>query len=643
MIEILGGVSGSSEFDASKRLKDLILKEWPQVESSAGYDIAIFPNIKCYGEPVEDVDLLVAAYLNPELEVEVDEIGRVKVESFCLAIEVKDKQPDQVEFVGNTVYVTYRGKKESVSEQSKKQVFAVKNYLERCSAEAKPYVTNLIWLTKVPCSAIPAKGPHNILGGDSCWLDIVRRVASLSPNRGPKRTMLSACGKAREMMTDVRRVFGTRLQATRLDRERVEKICRQAIRTADYWNKLGTQLLVFRGRGGAGKTVHLLRVAHHLYEVQGARVLVLTYNNALVSDIRRLFAIIGLKNTPASPRVAIRTVHSYMGALLTCLGVKDVHMADAAFFSNYANLLGKALAVVKTERGRRLFEGVPEVSGWDYVLVDEAQDWLPEERDLLLALFSSRCLVLADGIDQRVRNTPPVDWLERAEKRQIVSLTKLLRLKAGLFEFVTQFADRLGVRDWEVAPNTDAPGGRVIVLEGDYASYWSLHAKLLQENLEDGNRNVDMLFCTPSRPSMRGAASPTGVNFAAELRSRGYQVWDGTDAREKKTYPTELDELRIVNYESCRGLEGWTVVCLGFDEFYDHKVMSLRPPPDESRQIFYDPDEWVRDAAARWMLIPVTRAIDTLVLHVSSKRSFIGELLATMERERTDIIEWIRT
>ncbi|HAZ27663.1 TPA: RNA helicase, partial [Candidatus Acetothermia bacterium] len=79
---------------------------------------------------------------------------------------------------------------------------------------------------------------------------------------------------------------------------------------------LGSQLLLFRGRGGAGKTVNLLRVAHHLYQEKRARVLILTYNKALVADIARLFAIMGIRDGLETQRISIQQIQSYVSDLL---------------------------------------------------------------------------------------------------------------------------------------------------------------------------------------------------------------------------------------------------------------------------------------------------------------------------------------
>jgi superfamily II DNA or RNA helicase len=73
---------------------------------------------------------------------------------------------------------------------------------------------------------------------------------------------------------------------------------------------LGQQLLVFRGRGGSGKTIRLLRLAKDLYD-NGKRVLLLTFNKALVADIRRLLVLLGINNQGFDRGIHISTAHKY--------------------------------------------------------------------------------------------------------------------------------------------------------------------------------------------------------------------------------------------------------------------------------------------------------------------------------------------
>jgi hypothetical protein len=52
----------------------------------------------------------------------------------------------------------------------------------------------------------------------------------------------------------------------------------------------------------------------------------------------------------------------------------------------------------------------------------------------------------------------------------------------------------------------------------------------------------------------------------------GGKVWDGTARDVREVYPTDREELRFVQYDSCRGLEGWSVVNYDLDQLWDVSV-----------------------------------------------------------------------
>ena len=57
---------------------------------------------------------------------------------------------------------------------------------------------------------------------------------------------------------------------------------------------------------------------------------------------------------------------------------------------------------------------------WDHVLIDEAQDWADAKRDLLVAVYGSRRMVLADGLVQLIRRHTSCDWMRGLAKTERV-------------------------------------------------------------------------------------------------------------------------------------------------------------------------------------------------------------------------------
>lgn len=241
---------------------------------------------------------------------------------------------------------------------------------------------------------------------------------------------------------------------------------------------------------------------------------------------------------------------------------------------------------------------------------------------------------MADGIDQLVRSHKRIDWREGIENNtQVVPLTKCLRLKSSLCTFSKTLARHLELGELNIEPNHEVHGGRIIVLEGHYSKNRQFHDELMERNKRDGNCPVDTLFCLPPVLAKDG-------HVAKIFTEWGYKVWYGVDPNDRKTFPLDLEQIRIVQYDSCRGLEGWIVVNLRFDELYDYKVKQYLPTEEEKNQLFFDRDKAAHLFATNWLMIPLTRAIDTLVIQVSSGEHKIKKTLRDVADECGEIVEW---
>jgi hypothetical protein len=119
-----------------------------------------------------------------------------------------------------------------------------------------------------------------------------------------------------------------------------------------------------------------------------------------------------------------------------------------------------------------------------------------------------------------------------------------------------------------------------------------------------------------------------------------FSVWNGVDKNFRATYPTSLEQLRIVQYDSCRGLEGWICVNVAFDKFYEYKYETYKS--EKKGQLDFMPDEIKKELfVANWCLIPLTRAMDTIVLHIEDSNSYISKILKEIYNDYPEYIEWI--
>jgi hypothetical protein len=109
----------------------------------------------------------------------------------------------------------------------------------------------------------------------------------------------------------------------------------------------------------------------------------------------------------------------------------------------------------------------------------------------------------------------------------------------------------------------------------------------------------------------------------------------------REHFPTDRDALRIVQYDSCRGLEGWTVINYGFDDFWEYKYSEYLRSSKVIHEPFGNREEYASTFASRWAMIPLTRAMDTLVINLSRRPSLVRDALAKIYARRSDFVQWI--
>lgn len=650
MLQLIGPTD-TPEYDAARDLAERIGVAWADIATNPQHQMTIVAAAKCYGQPVCDIDMLVFYHTNTPypLPAQPGDYRTVHVASLCLVIEVKEHLPEQVRFVGTQTEVQYHTRWHNVSEQNYKQRFAVKGFLEEQSI-APPFIISLIWLRNVPEAHIP-NSLHNLIGQDTTWESILHRVRR---HMRPKMhaAVRTLCISAGNELPRVVNLFSTTRKPQPTDIERTKLKAMTHLYTAAesgqvpaYVTNLGTQLLIIQGRGGTGKTATLLRLAHMLYEHRHARVLILTYNRALVADIRRLLALLGVRDGIAQQSIAVQTAHSYFYQLLRGFGILNPQRSD--FLDNYdtyKQTLQRRLAACQQPcQIESLIEKNNTAFSWDFIFIDEAQDWPTDERDILYSIYDYHRFVIADGRDQLTRGYRRCEWAEHVHpsQRQIVTLRKSLRLKAGVCNVVNAVAEQGGLHDWVVDP-FGTEQGRVVVLHGYYKQHRHLHNELVRDHTMQGRSPIDMLVCVPPR-LVRRNRDKVGSMVAQTLHDWGMYTWDATNPQVTNTYPIDPEQVRIVQYDSCRGLEGWTVVHLGLDDLYDYKVNSFVPTHEDMATPSFDHARAAHDYAMRWLMIPLTRGIHTLVIQVSPLTPLTHPVVATLRAvaERfPNLVEW---
>jgi DNA replication protein DnaC len=666
------GSPGTEEFQCAEVLQNIFERDLP---NAATGNILIVSNAQIYGGKVKDIDLvcigdLCNCYLHninfpigTKQGLDTQSNKTLELGNFCFVIEVKTHPPDLLFTTGLSLKARYANKPvHDVTNQSEEQKYSLKDFLEKHNGYS-PYITNYIWLRGVDnlkSTNLVKNGKANYLSCNFTIYDLLELTCSqqnaLLMNGLYK---LNSSSKSKFNSADIQKIFNIfnkNLECMgELTRRKIEKITTKILSNQQYAQEIDKKLTIISGRAGTGKTIKILRIACDLAKNKGKTCLLLTYNNALVSDMKRMLALAFFSDNLESPTVKIYTIHKFIRDLLIAFEIANSKKLSIDFIEKYDLYLEELDEYLSTNTITNsdiedLIKSKNEIICFDNIFIDEAQDWNFHERNILYRIFGYPKLVIADGVDQLVRSKYQCNWIEFLEREAYLKTAekKCIRQKTNLVNFVNNYADKLNIK-WQLDSAEEIPGGKVIITTN--SQNYDLYNQCYLKCLSDGNAAYDMLFIAP--PSMvksetvldnyKKAKKVQSFIYIKEFIQNGLKIWDGTNKDLRTEYPVDIEQRRLVQYESCRGLEGWVVVCLELDEFINYKLLTYDDTNfDEQQSIFLSsPNERKKDFAYLWSLIPLTRPIDTLIITLKNPDSELGAILKNLCAEYSDYISWV--
>ena len=649
VVSVIGSKPESDEYLGALQLKKVLETGLP---SNAIGEIILHANATLVGQTVKDIDILMLGTLqNCSAVVDfTDSDGnrlkdRFSFSSFCTAIVIKSHDISGIIREGTEFYVKYRHELHPVTTQSNAQKISVMNYLER-STGYSPFVTNIIWFTgiteeelKTLLSTDYGIMPSNVLASSFSVQTLLQRLVWQRQPKLFRGSYHFDCGINMLSIDDLAKVFRkfsvAKAGMGALTRKRIEQITTNVIKSS-IQKPIEGKLSIYRGRAGTGKTIGLIQLAISLVDQEDARVLILTYNRALVSDLRRLFTLADLPDLFSSSCVAINTMHSFFYRLADEVLFNGA-LDGKRFLEEYETILHELLSFF--ESGVEAVELIKEVMhgdsflNWDYCMIDEAQDWLKVEQEIILKLFVPGRVIVADGGQQFVRRIEIGDW-SSSPNRNSIKLKYCLRQKSNLIKFVNRYLDALGKSEYKIADPGKLAGGKVVICSENMQRF-QVFEEELKKLKQAGNIPYDMLFLVPNTMVSKEPRKFVEKNSYSE---HGFFLWDGTNEEERKSFSQLGDEERVLQYDSSRGLEAWTVVCVAFDQFVEEKRNApaelLR---QESLYLESAEDKRIKNMI-NWLLIPLTRAIDTIVITISDWNSPTAKLLKKLAEENPDYV-----
>lgn len=622
-IKIIDNGVKTSESDAAIKLKQNLENSIPKdVEG----EILIFTNLTLHGQSTRDVDILVAGALkNCKFPISNNADHKVYyVNNFCSVIELKEHESKYIVPKGTDIYVTYNnGHKKNATNQNENQKYSFIKYFERRYGY-QPRTSNFLWLKSLNKSQLASiKNGQNDVGALSNEFTFSEMMQIFVSQQDTSMYYYSPENK--RFLVDISQLLAeARPVPQGLTAKTFNKLIQQRVQRSLETLSIGKDLTVFSGKAGTGKTFFLLQTALKLSTADEPHYcLLLSYNHALVSDIRRLLNFIIDKENYDPETIGISTMYRYFNNLIRTVDPDNIITYDDSE-DTVNKKLNDLLGLISTCEEEDLACLRQE---WEYILIDEAQDWTDTELEIIIKLYGKEHVIAADGINQFIKCGKKQHF---GKKNNRIKLGTSLRQETNLVKFVNAYIDAVKLQNTGLKDN-NMNGGEVIIT-GKYSD--TLHADLLNECINDlGGCCYDMLFLVPSSMVVNKA-----FKHKQSFEKANIHIFDGTNPVLREQYTTNLDECRLYHYESCRGLESLITVCLNFDELIQEKMKHYVDNPDPNILNTYEQRR--HDFVYTWSLMPITRPVAKLVIVLKDKNSEVGQILFDIHTRYSDIVKW---
>lgn len=303
------------------------------------------------------------------------------------------------------------------------------------------------------------------------------------------------------------------------------------------------------------------------------------------------------------------------------------------------------------------------------LFIDEAQDCHHLEKDILISIYNSDNIVVANGgREQLIRHVELCNW-EKSQARDInvkkhYTRNKSYRVKKTVVDFCNFIGKKYQI-DLNLEPLESEDEGELLFDFRQNHSEAEIKDIFNHLNLK-GEVNgcsayeslLVLLESNTQRAGLQGQPEPmsdTAVineygniedaphlqrgtwKHLGTLEKNDFMFWDGTVEDKSQLIVPSPNESRIIYYESCRGLEAWSVACFSLDKFFNQK----RDDPDAERFLIDDKEKTklMQDMfkvsnedrknmyAATWLLMAMTRTFDSLYIQINDRNSDFGKVV----------------
>ena len=563
-------------------------------------------------------------------------------------VEIKNHSKENISIRGSDIYVKYNNKDTLISDkfisQAKVANEKILQHSPTLSKQTPLNVISLVYFPNAKKSDFDLKDRevrYGILFNDSNFQDLIK-CALFHQGTYQKETgyQYSLLGKRIEnfghFIDDLEKYY-REMRPSRLEQDRLELIAKKFATKDKQWVKqISNNPIVFTGLAGTGKTLKLIRLANDMLEDYNT-VLFLTFNRALARDLQRLTE---LQRLASAKSITVWTIYKFLFELARRFNLyekTEFNFNDESkdVFKEIRDLIliGLEDDTILNKIRSSLFRD------YEYVAIDEAQDWLTEERDIIIKIFGPEKIFLAVGTDQCMRSSRLANWkgdfLRLKFKPEIINDNISLRLTSNLARFNNHLAENLNLT-WGVGENQEILGGSIVLFNN---ATKEIYQNFLSELFSNNQYHpIDFLVIAKSKNSYLSQQT---------IKELGFNFWNGI-SDEDRNQMIGINQVRGVSLESARGLEGWSVLVLDVDYWWKWCIFQWRrlTMEDDSQLQFLHINEFddINDSdladLPSWFLIPFTRAKNKLLIQLPNEGR-IRNVFLDLYQKNPDYVQYI--